>query len=566
MAEMETQTMTTTMKRVLLLINIILLSVGNCGGPLVMRLYFLHGGKRVWFSSWLETAGWPVILLPITIGYLHRRRTQPSSPTKFFFIKPPLFMASAVIGILTGFDDYIYAYGMARLPVSTSSLILASQLAFTAGFAFVLVKQKFTSYSINAVFLLTLGAAVLGLHTDNDRPKGESNREYVLGFLMTVGAAALYGFILPLVELAYKKGKQEMSYALVMEIQMFMCLFATLFATVGMLVNNDFKVIGREARKFDLGEVIMEIGDIAELCSSLSIKEGDGPVNVLGEGLRNVGGQKMAVCLVGKVFADKLINRDAFRGVIGRIWRTIDEVVVEVIRGNIFAFHFRLKLGEWSSKHLFVWRACCDLLPTRFLLAARRVPVDVGCPLCGAAVESILHSLWLCISLVKAKAAVPFLSGLRLPSTAAWPVILLPITVTYLRCCHISPAKFFFIKPPVFIAAAIIGVITGFNNYLYTYGQACLPVSTTSLIIATSLAFTAGFAFLLVMQKFTSYSINAVVLLTIGAGVLALDTSSDRPKNESQRVHARIFHDAGSISLYGFVLPLVELTYKKANQ
>ncbi|KAL5846925.1 hypothetical protein ACOSQ3_010449 [Xanthoceras sorbifolium] len=86
----------------------------------------------------------------------------------------------------------------------------------------------------------------------------------------------------------------------------------------------------------------MEIGDIAELCSSLSIKEGDGPVNVLGEGLRNVGGQKMAVCLVGKVFADKLINRDAFRGVIGRIWRTIDEVVVEVIRGNIFAFHFRL--------------------------------------------------------------------------------------------------------------------------------------------------------------------------------------------------------------------------------
>ncbi|KAL5779816.1 hypothetical protein ACOSQ2_010553 [Xanthoceras sorbifolium] len=254
MAEMETQTMTATMKRVLLLINIILLSVGNCGGPLVMRLYFLHGGKRVWFSSWLETAGWPVILLPITIGYLHRRRTQPSSPTKFFFIKPPLFMASAVIGILTGFDDYIYAYGMARLPVSTSALIIASQLAFTAGFAFVLVKQKFTSYSINAVFLLTLGAAVLGLHTDNDRPKGESNREYVLGFLMTVGAAALYGFILPLVELAYKKGKQEMSYALVMEIQMFMCLFATLFATVGMLVNNDFKVIGREARKFELGE------------------------------------------------------------------------------------------------------------------------------------------------------------------------------------------------------------------------------------------------------------------------------------------------------------------------
>ncbi|KAL5767638.1 hypothetical protein ACOSQ2_014421 [Xanthoceras sorbifolium] len=91
----------------------------------------------------------------------------------------------------------------------------------------------------------------------------------------------------------------------------------------------------------------MEIGDIAELCSSLSIKEGDGSVNVLGEGLWHVGGQKMAGCLVGKVFANKLINRDAFRRVIGRIWRTIDEVVVEVIRGNIFAFHFKSQTDRY---------------------------------------------------------------------------------------------------------------------------------------------------------------------------------------------------------------------------
>ncbi|KAL5850480.1 hypothetical protein ACOSQ3_008533 [Xanthoceras sorbifolium] len=51
----------------------------------------------------------------------------------------------------------------------------------------------------------------------------------------------------------------------------------------------------------------MEIGDIAELCSRLSIKEGDGPVNVLGEGLRHVGGQKMAGCRrlgFGVVFRD----------------------------------------------------------------------------------------------------------------------------------------------------------------------------------------------------------------------------------------------------------------------
>ncbi|XP_044509882.1 purine permease 3-like [Mangifera indica] len=220
-----------------------------------MRLYFIHGGNRVWFSSWLETGAWPVVLLPITIGYFYRRRNQNrSSPTNFFLMKTRLFIASAVIGVLTGFDDYLYAYGVARLPVSTSSLIIASQLAFTAAFAYLLVKQKFTSYSINAIFLLTVGAGILALHTSSDRPANESNREYLLGFLMTVAAAALYGFILPLVELSYKKAKQELSYALVLEIQIVMCLFATAVCTVGMLINNDFKVIGREAREFELGE------------------------------------------------------------------------------------------------------------------------------------------------------------------------------------------------------------------------------------------------------------------------------------------------------------------------
>ncbi|PPD94933.1 hypothetical protein GOBAR_DD08036 [Gossypium barbadense] len=190
----------TTMRKALLVINCIMLSIGNCGSPLIMRLYFIHGGNQIWFSSWLQTAGCPIILLPITCAYVHRSRTaNPTSENKLFCMERPLFVAAIVLGILSGLDNYLYSYGLSRLPVSTSSLIIASQLAFTAGFAFLLVKQKFTAYS-------------------------------------------------------YKKAKQEISYALVMEIQLVMCLVATGFCTVGMLVNNDFKVIGREAREFELGE------------------------------------------------------------------------------------------------------------------------------------------------------------------------------------------------------------------------------------------------------------------------------------------------------------------------
>ncbi|KAL8465858.1 hypothetical protein ACS0TY_035101 [Phlomoides rotata] len=249
---MEGETTRDAMKTTFLLINVLILAVGNCGGPLIMRLYFLRGGTRIWFSSWLETGGWPIILLPLLFNYTRRRKSTPTTP--FFLMQPRVFVAAAVIGTLTGLDDYLYAYGVAKLPVSTSALIIASQLAFTAVFAFLMVKQKFTAYSINAVVLLTLGALVLGLHTNGDRPKGETNKQYFMGFFMTLAAAVLYGFVLPLVELMYKKAKQAITYTLVLEIQMVLCIFATAFCTVGMLVNKDFQAIPKEAKGYELGE------------------------------------------------------------------------------------------------------------------------------------------------------------------------------------------------------------------------------------------------------------------------------------------------------------------------
>ncbi|KAL2317664.1 hypothetical protein Fmac_031540 [Flemingia macrophylla] len=240
-------------KVVVVVVNSILLAIGTSGGPLVMRLYFIDGGNRIWLTTFLETAGFPIILIPLAISHIHRRRRHGTNPN-LISMKPPLFLASAVIGVLTGLDDYLYACGIARLPVSTASLIQASHLAFTALFAFLLVRHTFTPYSVNAILLLTLAAVVLPLRSAGDRPSGESTRQYVIGFLMILAAAALYGFVLPLMELVYKRSQQRITYSLVMEIQLVMCFFATLFCVVGMLVNHDFKVISREAREYKLGE------------------------------------------------------------------------------------------------------------------------------------------------------------------------------------------------------------------------------------------------------------------------------------------------------------------------
>ncbi|XP_068641123.1 purine permease 1-like [Aristolochia californica] len=235
----------------LLLVYAAFMAVGTIGGPLLQRLYFIHGGGRKWLSSCLQTIGFPFMFVPLF--YLYTRRFG-RRKTKFF-IGPKLFFASAFLGMLLGADNYLYSAGLAYLPVSTSSLLFATQLAFTALFAFIIVRQKFTFYSINSVMLMTLGAVVLALHTANDRPPGVSNGKYFMGFFFTLAGAVLLGFILPCIEFCYSKAGQAVTYTVVMQFQVVFTLSATIFCLIGMAINNDFKIIPREAKEFAIGEV-----------------------------------------------------------------------------------------------------------------------------------------------------------------------------------------------------------------------------------------------------------------------------------------------------------------------
>ncbi|KAJ4779540.1 Purine permease 3 [Rhynchospora pubera] len=240
------------MKRFLIALNCLLLALGDTGGPLTSRLYFHHGGRRNWLSSFLETAGFPILLLPLCLNYLQRRRQSRSTP--IFLITPRLFLACIGLGLLTGVDDFLYAYGLSFLPVSTAAILLSTHLSFTAFFAFLIVKQRFTFFNINSIALLTTGAALLGLHGSSDRPEGVTDRQYYMGFFLMVATAALYGLVLPLIELTYRKSRREVTYTLVMEMQLVMAASATVFCVVGMAIDKDFQAIPKEAKNFGLGE------------------------------------------------------------------------------------------------------------------------------------------------------------------------------------------------------------------------------------------------------------------------------------------------------------------------
>ncbi|KAI3956888.1 hypothetical protein MKX01_000922 [Papaver californicum] len=228
-----------------LIICCILLLVGQVGGPLLIRLYFLNGGQRKWLSSWLQTAAFPFLLIPILVSW-SKSKSQSISTND---VNP-----SVILGVIVGLDCFLYSLGLSYLPISISTLLMATQLAFTALFALILVKQKFTPYSINSVVLLTLGSAVLAFHTNGDMPTGVSKGQYFLGFFVTLGAAALVGFMLPLIEFVYTKACEAITYDLVMQMQFLITMFATLLCTIGMLINKDFQAISREAKEYGLGE------------------------------------------------------------------------------------------------------------------------------------------------------------------------------------------------------------------------------------------------------------------------------------------------------------------------
>ncbi|TXG68846.1 hypothetical protein EZV62_003781 [Acer yangbiense] len=73
----------------------------------------------------------------------------------------------------------------------------------------------------------------------------------------------------------------------------------------------------------------MDADEVERLCSALSIKESEGPVRSLDEGMKISRERKLTFCLVGKVLTTALINKDAFIRVFNSIWKVSEGVDIE---------------------------------------------------------------------------------------------------------------------------------------------------------------------------------------------------------------------------------------------
>ncbi|KAL6615222.1 hypothetical protein ACP70R_037492 [Stipagrostis hirtigluma subsp. patula] len=208
----------------LLVANYAALFVGSLSSSMLSRFYFAHGGADRWLATLVQSAGFP--------GFT-----------------PRLVLYCVLLGlVIMGLNNLLYSCGASYLPVSTTSLLLSMQLAFTLALAAALVRVPLSFANLNAVVLLTLSSLLLALRRGAGHGGGLSDaggasvatsspEGYTAGVAATLGAALLFALYLPGAELVYRHGGVT-GFRMVVEAQVIMEAVATALSAAGMAASS----------------------------------------------------------------------------------------------------------------------------------------------------------------------------------------------------------------------------------------------------------------------------------------------------------------------------------------
>ncbi|KAJ4709596.1 Purine permease [Melia azedarach] len=231
---------------ILLVLSSAAMLIAFPASSILSRVYYANGGTSKWIISWVAVAGWPLTALILL-------------PTYFFFKTFPtpldlkLTVAYIVLGFLSAADNLMYAYAYAYLPASTASLLAASSLVFSTLFGYVLAKNKLNAAMINAIVIIIAAMTIIALDSDSDRYDNITDKQYIMGYVWDILGSALHGLIFALSELVFVKLLGRRSFHVVLEQQVMVSLFAFVFTTIGIIVNNDFRGMKSEAKTFQGG-------------------------------------------------------------------------------------------------------------------------------------------------------------------------------------------------------------------------------------------------------------------------------------------------------------------------
>jgi hypothetical protein len=229
------------------LVNTVLVLGGQSVATLLGRIYYDQGGKSLWMRTVVQSCGVP-LAIPLLLYF--RPKTSSAAP------RPRLVVVAAIyagLGVLLAGDNLMYSYGLLYLPMSTYSIIQATQVAV---FSYFLNKEKMRALILNAVVLLTFSAALIGVSqksedTGSAIPKGK----FPAGFALTLSASALFSLILSLTQLTFEEVLRSDALYTVMELQFWSNAAAACVSVAGLFVSGEWSTIAGEMDGYRKGKV-----------------------------------------------------------------------------------------------------------------------------------------------------------------------------------------------------------------------------------------------------------------------------------------------------------------------
>ncbi|MCD9559037.1 hypothetical protein HAX54_016763 [Datura stramonium] len=236
---------------------------GQAIGTLLGRLYFDKGGNSKWLATLVQTIGFP-ILIPF-LFIITSSTNYTSNNKNIEIIKKPSFLIVSslytLLGLFVAGYCMLYTIGLQYLPVTTYSLICASQLGFNALFSYFLNKQKITPYIVNSLVILTVSSSLLVLQKDDDSGEHTNNNKtysrskYIFGFLSTVAASAGYALMLSVTQLALQKIFKRENFRLIIEMSIYQSITATIAILIGLFASGEWGKLEEEMKEYKLGKI-----------------------------------------------------------------------------------------------------------------------------------------------------------------------------------------------------------------------------------------------------------------------------------------------------------------------
>ncbi|PUZ48643.1 hypothetical protein GQ55_7G262200 [Panicum hallii var. hallii] len=230
-------------------VDMLMVLCGTTVATLLGRLYYNSGGNSKWMATLTQSGGSPLLVVPLLMTPAPSAEERRPAASKLW----PIY---AGIGVLIGFDNLMYSYALQYLPVSTFSLVAATQLAFNAITSRLINAQRFTALIANSVMVLTFSAALLGVGSSSDgtSSSGSAPRgKYTVGFALVLAASAAFALIMSLFEATFEKVIRARTLRWVLSMQMYTNLVASAVSVAGLLASGDWRTIPAEMAAFKDG-------------------------------------------------------------------------------------------------------------------------------------------------------------------------------------------------------------------------------------------------------------------------------------------------------------------------